>query len=79
MNPTNATSLSQICLAVWYGYIGSNKKSIEPSSNAFGLASAAASPFGGGIGSAASTVEGGTDLEASTVRGSTGELGTYDP
>lgn len=73
MNPTNATSPSQICLAVWSGYKGSNGKSTEPPPNASDSASAAATPSGGDTGSATSVVGGDTNSEASIVGGDTGE------
>lgn len=61
MNPTNATSSSQICLAVCYGYKDDNDKSTGAPQNSSGSTSAAASLSGGGTGLVTPVVRGDTD------------------
>lgn len=76
INPTNATSPSQICLEVWSGYRGSNYKSTGLPPNTSSSASATASPYEGGTRLTTSPVGGDLDSEASTLRGDTGESPT---
>lgn len=79
--PTNATSLSQICLAVWSGYIGSKDKLNELPPKASRSASEEASPSRDRTGSITSLVGcgtedgtgGGTGSAASSVGGGTGQ------
>ena len=70
MNPTNATSPSQVCMEVWYGYKGSNDKSIRSLPNVSGSACATVLCTGGGTGSVAG---GGSGSTSSTVGGGTSE------
>ena len=84
MNPTNVTSPSQICLAVWFWYIGNNDKSNRPHPYVFGLTSTttlpsrcgtglATSAVRDGTGSVALAIEGGIGSATSIVEGGTGE------
>lgn len=73
MNLTDATSMSQVCMKVWSGYIGGNDKSTGSSPNFYGLACATSSPSGIGTRSAVSSVGGGSGSAAFIVEGGTGE------